>query len=239
MTDRVAPSVRDRLMSIWREAATQSVPLPSEPQLAAELGVSRSRIREELLRLEGEGLVMRSAGSGTFANAGALHLGLRLNQSFEYAHMLEEAGFEPTTEVLAAGWAALDARDADALGLAVGHSAYRTQKRWLADGVPVMLAVDLIPAHPRPTPVDPATSVYELVHELRGISGEWENAKVLARIPTADERDLLVEHTAEAAILDLEMTGTDRFGTAIYLSREVHRQGVIDYSVIRRVRTTL
>src|SRR5438309_7340880 len=40
--------------------------LPSEPKLAAELGVSRATVRDALRALEQEGLVRRVQGSGTY-----------------------------------------------------------------------------------------------------------------------------------------------------------------------------
>ena len=46
--------------------------LPSEPQLAAELGVSRATIREALTILAREGVIVRRHGVGTFVNANLL-----------------------------------------------------------------------------------------------------------------------------------------------------------------------
>ena len=43
------------------------VPLPSEPQLMRDYGVSRSTVRQALARLEAEGRIERKRGSGTFA----------------------------------------------------------------------------------------------------------------------------------------------------------------------------
>lgn len=42
-------------------------PLPSEPCLAREYGVSRSTVRRALSRLEAEGRIVRKRGSGTYA----------------------------------------------------------------------------------------------------------------------------------------------------------------------------
>jgi GntR family transcriptional regulator len=46
--------------------------LPSESELAAELGVSRNAIREALELLRGEGLITRVQGSGTFVTGAKL-----------------------------------------------------------------------------------------------------------------------------------------------------------------------
>ena len=45
--------------------------LPSEPQLAKQFGVSRPTIARALLDLQGEGLIERRAGSGTYVRSGA------------------------------------------------------------------------------------------------------------------------------------------------------------------------
>lgn len=45
-------------------------PLPSEPQLMRDYGISRSTVRRALARLEAEGRIERKRGSGTFARDG-------------------------------------------------------------------------------------------------------------------------------------------------------------------------
>lgn len=51
---------------IANRPADETSPLPSEPKLAAQLGVSRVTIRTTLSQLEAEGLVRRVHGVGTF-----------------------------------------------------------------------------------------------------------------------------------------------------------------------------
>ncbi|MGH9918040.1 MAG: GntR family transcriptional regulator [Nitrososphaerales archaeon] len=65
-----------RLYSVLSQALVErrigaGEPLPSEPQLMREYGVSRSTVRRALARLEAEGRIVRKRGSGTYARDGA------------------------------------------------------------------------------------------------------------------------------------------------------------------------
>ncbi len=59
--------------------------LPSEPKLAAELGVSRSTLREVMRIFEGQGLIRRRQGIGTFvvSNEQSIDTGLEVLESIE------------------------------------------------------------------------------------------------------------------------------------------------------------
>jgi GntR family transcriptional regulator len=64
--------------------------LPSEKELAAQLGISRSTLREALLNLEQDGVVVRKHGVGTFVAPGYEH---RLDTGLERLEsILELAG---------------------------------------------------------------------------------------------------------------------------------------------------
>ncbi|PZU10982.1 FadR/GntR family transcriptional regulator [Sphingomonas sp.] len=51
---------------VSREGSSEGDRLPTEPELAALLGVTRNRIRRLLKAAEGEGLIWRHVGKGTF-----------------------------------------------------------------------------------------------------------------------------------------------------------------------------
>jgi GntR family transcriptional regulator len=224
-----------RLMQVWREAATAGEPLPSEAALAGRLGASRPRLREALVRLEQRGLVSRHPGSGTFPNQAALPVTVRLNDSYEFSEMLREAGHEPEVEILESGWIDLSAADATTLKEESGRPAFRTVKRWLVAGSPVMVAVDVVPGTPRPELVlDPALPVFEIVEQLRGTRIEWEMTTVRARSADADDKRHLGLARSEP-VLALTMVGVNLRGTPLYLARETHRQNTVEYSLVRSV----
>ncbi|MDO9395234.1 MAG: GntR family transcriptional regulator [Herbiconiux sp.] len=227
----------DRLLELWRTAAEAGTPMPSEAALAQELGVSRPTVREELIRLESNGLLTRLPNTGTFPNRSALDMGLRLDQSYEFSEMLREAGYEPSMEVLESSWIEVDAIRADRLGVRPGISAFSTTKRWAANGMPTMVATDVIPA-PRPAAgeasPDPALPVFELVRLLRGSSIEWELTWVEAAVADATERSRLSLGESES-VLRITMAGISVLGTKLYLAEETHRQGVVPYGMIRTV----
>src|SRR5919108_4439174 len=87
--------------------------LPSEPDLAAELGVSRATLREALRALEDEGLLRRRQGSGTFV-ADHPRMANSLDVNFGVTEAIRAAGMTPGiararhwVEPAAAGEAAL------------------------------------------------------------------------------------------------------------------------------------
>jgi GntR family transcriptional regulator len=68
--------------------------LPSEPELALSLGVSRSSLRAGIALLEEDGLVRRLHGSGTYVSR---RLGVRndLSRNFSVSSMIAAMGVEP------------------------------------------------------------------------------------------------------------------------------------------------
>src|SRR6056297_1615381 len=64
---RTDHNVREHLISaIERGAYTSGSRLPTERELCEQLSVSRSAVRNALAVLEGEGRIVRIAGSGTY-----------------------------------------------------------------------------------------------------------------------------------------------------------------------------
>src|SRR5215475_10024187 len=71
--------------------------LPSEPELAAEFGVSRATLREALRALEGQGLVRRRWGSGTYVTE-RTRVANSLEENFGVSDAIRAAGMQAGTE---------------------------------------------------------------------------------------------------------------------------------------------
>src|SRR5438270_817707 len=90
---QIADVLRERLLGGEFEAGEQ---LPSEPELARSLGVSRSSLRAAIALLEAEGLLRRRHGSGTYVTERPL-LRNDLSLNFGVAEMIASTGLEHST----------------------------------------------------------------------------------------------------------------------------------------------
>ncbi|MEJ5239922.1 MAG: GntR family transcriptional regulator [Anaerolineales bacterium] len=84
MTRASSRLLQERLAALIAETPAGKR-LPSEPELARQLGVSRATLREAMRAFEVQGLIHRRQGSGTFVSARApiLEAGLEVLESLE------------------------------------------------------------------------------------------------------------------------------------------------------------
>jgi GntR family transcriptional regulator len=120
--------------------------IPSETDLADELGVSRTTVRDALTRLEQEGVIFRKQGAGTFINDAGLQIKTRLEEIWTYEGMLRAHGYTPTTHIISVEEQAADTDTAEALSLKPGDPVLVVKKLFRADDSPVTLTVNHIPA---------------------------------------------------------------------------------------------
>jgi GntR family transcriptional regulator len=77
--------------------------LPSEEDLARELGISRATVREALASLIREGIVTRKQGKGNFAHPNILNLKMRMDLQQNFLKLLEWGGYTPSLKVFGLG----------------------------------------------------------------------------------------------------------------------------------------
>ena len=119
--------------------------IPSETDLANNLGVSRTTIRDALSRLEIEGVIYRKQGAGTFVNEPGLQIKSRLEEIWSYESILEDHGYTPSTRILNIYSEEAVPNIATDLKLAPKVRVVIAEKLFLEDEEPVILTRNYIP----------------------------------------------------------------------------------------------
>ena len=103
--------------------------IPAENELATELRVSRTTVRDALSRLEHEGTIYRKQGAGTFVNEPGLQIKSRLEEIWSYESVLEDHGYKPSVKMLSVETEAAQPAHADDLEIATGEPLSRIPSR--------------------------------------------------------------------------------------------------------------
>ncbi len=119
--------------------------LPSEPELARKLGVSRATLREAMRTFETQGVIYRRQGSGTFVSRPpqVIQSGLEMLESIE--RLAERIGLPVSLgeNMVSPDNASED--DALALGCQPGDKVLRVSRVILAEGHPAAYLIDVLP----------------------------------------------------------------------------------------------
>jgi GntR family transcriptional regulator len=146
---QIAEVLRDR---VHRGVYAPGSPLPSEPELAREFGVSRVTANRAVALLRAEGLVQVRRGRGAFVRAVPV-ITRRATTRFvdrdrgrgAYEVEVRDLGMEPSHEVQVDRVSASE-NAARLLGVDVGAELVVRRRRFYADGEPVQLADSYLPA---------------------------------------------------------------------------------------------
>lgn len=168
----IEQALRDRVAK-----ATAGDLLPSETELSARYGVSRMTARQAMKELEGEGLVYRVPGRGTFAST-----------------EMRSRGAQPSSRVLIAEIAIGTKTQLAALDLAPRSKVVVIERLRLADGVSMALERSVF---------TPACA--ELIHADLASGSVHETLTALGWVPTRAVGTLIAQSasTEEAELLDV------------------------------------
>lgn len=142
LTDQVKTNLKDRIVAGEFDEGR----IPSENELATELGVSRTTIRDALSRLEQEGVIYRKQGAGTFVNEPGLQIKSRLEEIWSYEDVLRDHGYTPSVRILGLDTVPAGEALASDLDIDVGEDVLAMRKLFLEDDDPVVLTFNQIPA---------------------------------------------------------------------------------------------
>jgi GntR family transcriptional regulator len=125
--------------------------LPSEPELARRMGVSRATLREAMRSFEGQGMIRRRQGVGTFvvAKVPVLDSGLEVLESIET--LAQRIGLSVNMGELLVEQVAADLENATSLNLPVGTLLTRVTRVIYTENRPIAYLVDTLPADILPT----------------------------------------------------------------------------------------
>lgn len=121
--------------------------LPSELELASDLGVSRTVVRDALSELERDGYLERVRGIGTLVNRDVVHLKNRMDQKLEFYKMIRAIGKEPRSDNLSVTREIASPALAEKLQLPTDASQTLVfvRRRVMADDTPVLFSTDILP----------------------------------------------------------------------------------------------
>lgn len=88
------------LEEISNGAFQHSDKLPPETDLAVQLGISRTQLRDSLAILEENGFITRQRGVGTLINRAVIAEPTRIDLEVEFLDMIEAAGYKATTRLI-------------------------------------------------------------------------------------------------------------------------------------------
>jgi GntR family transcriptional regulator len=119
--------------------------LPSEPELARRLGVSRATLREAMRAFEWQGLIRRRQGVGTFvvSKVPVIDTGLEVLESLET--LAQRMGLSVRVGELEVDQIPADEELAAALNAPVGSQLTRVGRVIYTDNRPIAYLVDIVP----------------------------------------------------------------------------------------------
>lgn len=209
--------------------------LPSEPDLAAQFGVSRGTVRDALAVLEREGVIIRRQGAGTYVHyISRAHI--RAEHAYEYTDLLRLAGFDPGIRLDAYSYGQLSEDQAAELDLEPGAPALIVCKTFLANGQPAIYCRDLVPQSLILTPFDEAELARPFFEFLRARCRQdsvQHLAELIPTVATAEIADLLTIAPG-TPLLQVEEISYNALGAAVALHSTYYCDQFVRFSMLRK-----
>lgn len=233
LASRVAKELRKELKSEFITGGK----LPSEPEIAAQYGVSRGTVRQALTILEREGVILRRQGAGTFVNKYVLRIQARAEFAHEFTELLRIAGYEADIRLLAFERRTLGKDLAELLELEPDAWALEIRKLFLADGQPAIFCTDTLPEAAICGPFEASElhrPIYEFLKNHCGLTIGYNQSEIIPEVADDFLSDLL-ETPVGSPLLRLDEIGcAETTGRAALFSRIYFKDQFIRFTMLRR-----
>lgn len=202
--------------------------LDSELDIATDLGVSRPTVRRAIQELVDRGLLVRRRGVGTQVVAGPAETGSRLLSLYDD---LSRDRKRPGTQVLSSTTLPATADMAHRLRVQPGSPVVRLYRLRSADGVPLALLENFLPATVAELSLTALRSA-SLYAVLRGsgVTVKVARQKIGARVATDEESRLLGRPPAET-VLTVDRLAFDDSGRPVEWGRHTYRPDRYDIAM--------
>jgi GntR family transcriptional regulator len=210
----------------------QGEKLPSVEQLAEELGVGRSSVREAWQHLQALGMIQVTHGKGTYVSIPKLQLD---SQIIGFTQSIRERGMRPGSVVLERRVVPAPEGVAALLKLEAGERVNLLHRLRLADDIPMAIQTSYTPYDLFPEllegPWSLDTSLYGLLASRYGV--ELGYAQHTIRVSLIDPaQGQLLQVPANSPALELDTVAFTAEGTPIEVGHDIYRGDRYQYTVM-------
>jgi len=232
LTDQAKAHIKEQILNNQFEDGR----IPSESDLANELGVSRTTIRDALSRLEIEGTVFRRQGSGTFVNEPGLQIKSRLDEIWSYEAILRAHGYTPSTMVLDVREEQANERVRESLNLSAGETVSVIQKLFVGDEEPVIFTENQIPSKFCDGSIASDDFRLPIFQLLESLCQQRLNYYLSEIVPVSADKQLakILGISQRKPLISFEETGYNDENEPILWARSFFRDDLLRFRLIRR-----
>ncbi len=232
LTDQAKAHIKEQILTEQYDDGR----VPSESDLAGELGVSRTTIRDALSRLENEGVVYRKQGAGTFVNEHGLQIRSRLDEIWSYEEILRAHGYTPSTELLDVGVQEPESSIRLALDLAEDEKVTVIRKLFVEGTQPIIYMENHIPTSicgQEFSDKDYCLPVFVLLEQQCSHRLNYYLSEI---VPVSATKKLAqtLNIPARTPLISLEEIGYDNENEPILWARSYFRDDLLRFRLIRR-----
>lgn len=205
--------------------------LPSEPELIRQYGVSRITVRQALDELEGEGLIIRRHGKGTYVAEKRIEQ--ELVRLTDFVEDMQRAGQKPLSRVVATEREIARPPLAKMLNIAHSTEVVRIDRVRLADDRPIAFDITWLPLRfgellmGADLTQETIYHILETRYHIPVVSGTFT---ITAATATAQKAALL-EVTPGAALLVIQRISYTTNGEPVYMQERYYRPDRVQYRV--------
>jgi len=231
-------SVAERLRElIGSDAYDIDDRLPTEPALAKQLGVSRAILREGLNQLEGEGLIYRLHGLGTFIKSKHPGISLNLTVPRSITVMLDSLGYIPGVSSMKINRENVFPDDVERLGVPIGSNVFRIERVRTANSQPMAYTIDIVPAWVmKKYPAKEQKENFSLIDHLTTFCGITLAEGTATLMPLHNVRNVAekLEIDPSSHIFFFESVDRDTKDNPVVFSREYFAPWIFRFNVVRK-----